>query len=422
MSRYSILAARVGSLVVLLSAIPMGSHAQQPDVSRALEREQKARGLAALPASSGAEIDQIFTSFMAREHPPGLAVAVARNGTVMWDKAFGRADLQSGVPVTPRTLFRIGSITKAITAVAVLQVAERGAINLGTSIEQYVPAFPRKRFPVTLAELLTGTGGIRGYGGDEYLSSHHYPSLAASLEMFGNDSLTYEPGTSYVETPFGFTLLALALQAVTGHSYEEYLSRNVFAPAHMVETIVDVPAQIVPRRARMYTRDSIGTVRNADPIDPSYKVPAGGLLSSARDVARFGTALMDGALLSSPSYARMNTPVRLKNGTELPLGMGVALGSAGGRLPGTSDAIWATGLQQGGTAVLLMYPHDRIAVAILMNVNGEPGAAGFALLIRTAVAAESSAVLLRRTPSDRGRASRKIDSGALEETGGHSRQ
>ena len=262
-------------------------------------------------------------------------------------------------------------------------------------MEQYVPAFPRKPFPVTLTGLLTGTSGIRGYIGDEYLSNHRYPSLAASLEMFRNDSLAYEPGTSYIETPFGFTLLGLALQAVTGLSYEEYVSRNVFAPAHMMDTKVDVPAQIVPRRARLYTRDSTGAVRNADVIDPSYKIPAGGWLSTAKDVAHFGMALVDGALLTPGSYERMNTPVRLKNGLELPLGMGVALGTVGGRLPGRADAIWASGLQQGGTAVLLMYPRDRIVVAILMNVNGGVGAEGIGLLTRTSVAAESTAVRLR---------------------------
>lgn len=395
MNRYFILVLRAGSIIVFLTVISQGSGAQRPNSSSELEQQQKGQARAPLGATSIARVDQIFRAFVTREHTPGLAVAIARDGVVVWDKAYGQADLESGVPATSRTLFRIGSIAKAITAVAILQLARRGAINLDSSVEQYVPAFPRKPFPVTLTGLLTGTSGIRGYIGDEYLSNHRYPSLAASLEMFRNDSLAYEPGTSYIETPFGFTLLGLALQAVTGLSYEEYVSRNVFAPAHMMDTKVDVPAQIVPRRARLYTRDSTGAVRNADVIDPSYKIPAGGWLSTAKDVAHFGMALVDGALLTPGSYERMNTPVRLKNGLELPLGMGVALGTVGGRLPGRADAIWASGLQQGGTAVLLMYPRDRIVVAILMNVNGGVGAEGIGLLTRTSVAAESTAVRLR---------------------------
>jgi CubicO group peptidase (beta-lactamase class C family) len=388
-------------IVVLFAVISRGSDAQQPIPSPQARQEQNRQAITPIGAMTTARFDQIFGDLMNREHVPGLAVAVARNGIVDWDKAYGRADLETGASATSRTLFRIGSITKAITAVAILQLADRGKIDLDASVDQYVPAFPRKRFPVTLAGLLSGTSGIRGYAGDEYRSNHHYASLAASLEMFRDDSLAYEPGTSYLETPFGFTLLGLSLQAVTGVSYEEYLSRSVFAPAHMIDTKVDVPAQMVRRRAHMYTRDSSGTVHQADAIDPSYKVPAGGLLSTARDVAHFGAALIGGALLSPRSYGRMSRPVHLQNGSDLPLGMGVALGNAGGRLLGSADAIWATGLQQGGTAVLLMYPHDRIVVAVLMNMNGESGADGFGLLKRAAVAAESAAVQLRQIQGDK---------------------
>jgi CubicO group peptidase (beta-lactamase class C family) len=401
MNRYVFLVVKAGSIIVFLTVISEGSGAQRPNPSSQLDRQKRTRPVAPFGAASIARVDQIFGAFVIREHTPGLAVAIARDGIVVWDKAYGQADLESGAPATSRTLFRIGSIAKAITAVAILQLAERGAIKLDTSVEQYVPAFPRKRFPVTITGLLTGTSGIRGYIGDEYLSNRHYPSLSAALEMFRNDSLAYEPGTSYIETPFGFTLLGLALQRVTGLSYEEYVSRNVFAPAHIVDTKVDVPAQVVPRRARVYTRDSTGAIRNADVIDPSYKIPAGGWLSTAKDVARFGVALVDGALLSPASFARMTTAVRLKNGSELPLGMGVALGTAGGRLPGRDDAIWAAGLQQGGTAVLLIYPRDRIVVAVLMNVNGGIGGEAFGLLTRASVAAESTAVQLRQEPSHR---------------------
>jgi serine beta-lactamase-like protein LACTB, mitochondrial len=399
MSRYFIFVVQAVSVIVSLAVISQGAGAQRAGV--ASRQEQKPHAVAPLGAATTARLDHMFNAFVSQEHIPGLAVAVARDGFVVWDKAYGQADLENEIPVTSRTLFRIGSIAKTITAVAILQLAGRGTINLDTSVENYVPAFPRKRFPVTVAGLLTGTSGIRGYIGDEYLSNHHYPSLAASLTMFQNDSLAYEPGTSYVETPFGYTLLGLALNAVTGVSYEEYLSRNVFAPADMADTKVDVPAQIIRNRARLYTRDSTGTIRNADAIDPSYKIPAGGWLSTAKDVARFGLALGDGALLSPDSYARLTKAVRLNNGTELPLGMGVALGTVGGRLPARDDAIWSTGLQQGGTAVLLMYPRDRIVVAILMNVNGEVGAAGFGLLTRTTAAAESTSVLLRQVSRQR---------------------
>jgi CubicO group peptidase (beta-lactamase class C family) len=333
---------------------------------------------------------------MAREKVPGLSVALARDGQVVWRKAYGFADLEGQVPAGLATLFRIGSISKAITAVAVLRAVDTGRIDLDADVQHYVPAFPAKTSAILVRQLLTGTGGIRGYIGDEYLRNLHFSSLAASLSLFRDDTLAYVPGTSYIETPYGFTLLGLALEFVAHASYEEYVTREVLRPAHMAATRVDGFTPIMPNRARLYTRDSLGHIRNADPIDVSYKVPAGGWISTAADVARLGVALMDGSLMSQSGNAAMRAPVRLTDGTQLPLGMGVALGTVGGRLPGTKDAVWASGLIQGGIAVLLMYPHDRIAVALLMNVNGEVGAESFRLLTQTTFLADSTAIRLRR--------------------------
>jgi CubicO group peptidase (beta-lactamase class C family) len=350
----------------------------------------------ALSAISLGRSDSIIRRFVAREHIPGLAVAVGREGSIVWENAYGFADLENRTPTTLRTLFRIGSISKAITAVAILQLAERGKLNLDSSIQQYLPGFPQKRLPVTLRRLLTGTSGVRGYRGEEFRSNQHYPTLDSSLPIFRDDSLADEPGMSYVETPYGFTLLGLALQAVTGRSYEAYVTDNVLAVAHMVETKADVPAQTVQRRTHFYSRDSTGALSTAESIDPSYKIPAGGWLSTARDVARFGIALTDHTMLRPESNALMTRPVRLINGSELPLGMGLALGNVGGQFPVGTDAVWTSGLQQGGTAVLLMYPRERIVVVILMNVNGELGAPAFELMKRTTLVADSLAMQFRR--------------------------
>ena len=123
MNRYFILVLRAGSIIVFLTVISQGSGAQRPNSSSELEQQQKGQARAPLGATSIARVDQIFRAFVSREQSPGLAVAIARDGVVVWDKAYGQADLESGVPATSRTLFRIGSIAKAITAVAILQLA-----------------------------------------------------------------------------------------------------------------------------------------------------------------------------------------------------------------------------------------------------------------------------------------------------------
>jgi serine beta-lactamase-like protein LACTB, mitochondrial len=388
-----------GSVIVVLGLLPQPL-APMIGVTSALAQatsEHERERAIALSAISLGRSDSIVRRFVAREHIPGLAVAVGREGGIVWENAYGFADLENHAPTTARTLFRIGSISKAITAVAILQLAERGKLNLDASIQQYVPGFPQKRFPVTPRRLLTGTSGVRGYRGEEFRSNRHYPTLDSSLAIFRDDSLAYEPGTSYVETPYGFTLLGLALQSVTGRSYEAYVTDNIFTLARMVETKADVPAQTIQRRAHFYSRDSTGAIGTAESIDPSYKIPAGGWISTASDVVRFGIALTDHSMLRPESNALMTKPVRLNNGSELPLGMGLALGNVGGQFPFAADAVWTSGLQQGGTAVLLMYPRERIVVAILMNVNGEVGAPAFELMKRTTLVADSVAMQFRKS-------------------------
>ncbi|MCU0649951.1 MAG: beta-lactamase family protein [Gemmatimonadaceae bacterium] len=330
---------------------------------------------------------------------------MARDGRVIWRKAYGVADLQRQLPATPGTLFRIASMSKAITAVAMLRAVDAGLIALDADIRQYVPAFPAKSAVVTVRRLLTGTGGVRGYVGTEPLRNEHFPSIAASLSIFRDDSLVYRPGSSYLETPYGFTLLSLALEAVTHTSYETYVSQEVLRPANMTATRIDVAALTVPNRARPYTRDSLGNVRDADPIDVSYKVAAAGWLSTATDIARLGVALIDGTLLSTASYDALRAPVRLTDGTQLPLGMGIGLGTVDGRLPGTERTLWAAGIIQGGTSALLMDPDDRLAVALLLNVNGEVGPESLAFLSQVGAVAGSVAAHFRgvkgpRTPAE----------------------
>ena len=370
--------------------------------SSATRSEESSESPPPFSAATEAVLDSTLRRFVELQHIPSLSVAVARKGVIQWTHAYGLADIEQGVRATPDTRYRIASMTKAITAALVLRVADRRLIDLDAPIQRYVKSYPMKRYPVTVRSLLLATSGVRGYADKEWLSTKHYPNLASALPIFDEDSLLYPSDSAYTETPYGFTLLGLAVEDVTHSSFEAALNTYVLQPAIMRSTVVDDQLKIVPHRARPYTLDSAGVVRNADYIDPSYKIPAGGLVSTASDVARFAIALLSGRLLKQSTLSLMISPLRLANGSVLPLGMGVARGASGGTFEAPIQALWFAGLQEGGTSVACTLSSEKVTVVLLTNVDVD-GAGGFAFLKRLGNIAANVAevVAARKGPATR---------------------
>ncbi|MBI1788385.1 MAG: beta-lactamase family protein, partial [Acidobacteria bacterium] len=160
-----------------------------------------------LPAEKTRQIQQAVATEMAKHSIPGVSVAMASSSGLAWTAGFGMADLENFVPVTPSTVIRLGSISKPITAVAVMQLVEQGRIELDAPIQRYVPSFPEKPWPVTVRQLLGHLGGVRHYSGlPEVDSTRHYTELAAAFHVFRDDPLLAEPGTKYSYTTYGFNL------------------------------------------------------------------------------------------------------------------------------------------------------------------------------------------------------------------------
>jgi serine beta-lactamase-like protein LACTB, mitochondrial len=252
----------------------------------------------------------------------------------------------------------------------VMQLVEQSRLDLDAPIQRYVPTFPPKTAPVTARQLLSHTSGIRHYRGDEELSVREYSSLAAALAIFANDSLLHAPGARFTYSTYGYTLLGAALEAVAGTPFVEYLRAHVFAPAGITTMRDDSVAAVIPYRARGYSRDSSGVMRNAAFLNASYKIPGGGLISTAGDVARFASRLQGGDLVKPTTFAQMATQARTADGSQVPYGYGLILGEIPGLLSG---AVWHGGVQQGFTTMVYMLPKERIALAVLTNMEGIPG-------------------------------------------------
>jgi len=297
------------------------------------------------------------------ERISGVSLAVVSDGKLQWSKAWGFADLEGWVPFTSDTVWRLGSISKSLTAVAAMQLAERGKLDLDSPIQKYCPAFPKKPQPITPRMLLGHLSGIRHYQeGENFNSTRHYDGVAASLDAFKDDPLVHAPGT-YTYSTYGYVVLGCVVEGASGRRFADYLRENVTAPAGMDRTRPDDLREIVARRARGYQKRENGELGNAELADTSNKVPGGGFVSTAEDLARFAIALQKNVLLKKETFERMQIPMKTSDGKDSPY-FGWTISEKNG-----DRVLTHTGSQQGTSTALLMVPSRGFAVALISNTE-----------------------------------------------------
>lgn len=309
-------------------------------------------------------VEPVVRTAMTEQKLPAVAVAIATGGKLSYDKAFGMADLENSVPATAETLFRTASIAKPITAVAAMQLVERGKLDLDAPVQRYCPAFPKKEWPVTTRELLSHTSGIRHYKGHEMESTRHFDKTSDGFEMFGNDPLEFEPETKFSYSTYGYSVVGCVIEGASGGSYPAFVSASVLKPAGMTHTFVDDAFQIVPHRAHGYQKEN-GKIENAGLMDSSYKIPGGGWVTSADDLVAFGLALLDSKLLKPETLAMMWTSAKLRDGKETGYGLGFGMI----KLAGESGVAHGGG-QQGTSTSLIIVPNPRVVSVVMINMDG----------------------------------------------------
>ncbi|MFL5585259.1 MAG: serine hydrolase domain-containing protein [Gemmatimonadaceae bacterium] len=309
----------------------------------------------------------IMLAGMRRSGIPGASVTVLRNGREIWSEGLGVADVENNLPVTRLTKFRIGSVSKPITAVAMAALVEEGKLDLDAPIQKYVPAFPVKKYPITARELAGHLAGIRHYSGDEFLSNRHYANVMSSLDIFKNDTLLSRPGDKYSYSTYGFVLLSAVVEGAAGEPFLSYVRRRVFDQVGMRNTTPEFPDSIILHRARFYTRsDSVAPIINSPWVDNSNKWAGGGFISTTQDLARFGQAMLHARVLKRATIDALWTPQHTADGKATTYGMGwvVNTDSTGRR------SVSHSGGSVGGTALLVIYPKEQMVFAFLFNGDG----------------------------------------------------
>ena len=314
-------------------------------------------------------IEKAVAGFMSRNNVPGLSAAVVLNGKPYWSQGFGTADLENYSPATSSTLFRLGSLSKPITATAVLELWERGELDLDVPVQKYCSAFPQKDWPITTRELLGHLGGIRHYNPDgkgdiPEDSARHFASIEESLELFANDPLVAKPGTKFRYSTYGYTLVGCVLEGAASDKFIDFLRKNVFEPAGMEQTRDDDFFAVVPHRSRWYHKDKGGVVRNAGVLDSSYKIPGGGIISSSDDMAHFEAAILADKLLKPATRDLMWTSLKTADGKETGYGLGWGIMDKFGL-----HILAHTGGQQGTSTAFALVPARNAGVVVLCNLD-----------------------------------------------------
>jgi CubicO group peptidase (beta-lactamase class C family) len=311
-----------------------------------------------------AHAHKVGTELLARGIP-GLAIAVAVDGRVVFAEGFGYADLEQRVPAWPATRFRIGSISKPLTAVALMQLVEQRRIDLDAPVQKYVRSFPDKGARIT-ARLLAGhLAGIRHYKDDEFLSAKHYDSIVDGLEIFADDPLIAPPGTKYSYSTYGFNLLSAVIESASGETFLDYMQRHLFDALGLVHTSADENRLLIDQRSRFYSRAKDGRIENAPYVDNSYKWAGGGFLSTSEDIVRFGSALLHPGFLTADSLKLLFSPQKTIAGEDIGYGIGWSIqkSQSGRRMYQHS------GGSVGGSCQLIVYPETRVVVALLTNLG-----------------------------------------------------
>jgi serine beta-lactamase-like protein LACTB, mitochondrial len=296
---------------------------------------------------------------------PGFVFAVAVDGKLVWLEAFGYSDLEAKKLTTPATQFRIGSVSKPLTADAVAQLNEKGKLDLDAPVQRYVATFPQKGGSITTRLLGGHLAGIRHYQGAEFTMNRSFPTVTAALRIFQNDTLVAPPGTRFSYSSYGFNLISAVVEGASGAPFLTYMSRHVFQPLGMNSTAPDKNDSLIPNRTRFYERTESGQFLLAPTVDNSYKWAGGGFLSTAEDLIRFGTAHLKPGYLKAATLELLFTPQHTTSGEATPYGIGwfVDTDTLGHR------TVFHGGGSVGGTTVFGVDRDSRLVIALVTNVS-----------------------------------------------------
>ena len=333
-----------------------------------------------------AESRRLARALLFQHNVPGVSVAVAVDGEVVWAEAFGWSDVESGTRLAPRTRFRLGAASKPLTAAAAALLHDRGRLDFDAPVQRYVPAYPQKQWPLTTRQLMHDVAGVHRIRGDnnDAMPLEHCDSVDDAVALLRDDPLLFEPGTRYRYSIWGWVLVSAAVEGAAGEPFDRFMVRQVFEPLGMTRTVTgetpdmeDGPPRFNPPRALLGMRLPAEEVTRSD---YSCVAGAGAFLSTPTDLARFGSVLLTPGFLTADTIAALETPGRLASGQSTTYGLGWTVGSA--QLGGQPVRIVShRGTPMGASVSLLVAPDLGLSIAVAASATDTATVHAFALRV-----------------------------------------
>ena len=309
-----------------------------------------------------AEFDKLLAGQF-KQGETGCAALVAVNGQIIYKKAFGMANLELNVPMQPDMVFRIGSITKQFTAIAILQLIEQGKLALQDDITKFIPDYPTQAYKITIENLLTHTSGIKSYTNvpefQKYIKDDFKPEEV--IEKFKNLPMEFAPGTKWNYNNSGFFLLGYIIEKVSGLKYQDYIEQNIFKLAGMTNSLYGSDRKIIKNRAYPYQSDGDNTV-NADYMSMLLPYSAGSLMSTVEDLYNWNRALINDKFVKRETLDKAWTEFKLSGGKGSHYGYGWFLSQVQG-----SPSIEHGGGINGYLTSGIYLPKEDVFVAVFSN-------------------------------------------------------
>ncbi len=325
-----------------------------------------AQSVAAANGDRDAGVDAIFAEWD-RTDSPGCALGVYRGGQIIYARGYGMADLERRVPITPHTVFDIGSTSKQFAAASIVLLAQQGKLSLDDDVRQHVPELPAYTRPITIRQLLLHTSGLRDYIGLLTLAGARIDDVTTAEDALAilarQKELNFEPGAEHLYSNSGYFLLSVIVERASGQSLRDFAREQIFAPLGMTRThYLGSYDDIVPDRALAYSPKPGGGLRTD--ISRWLQLGDGAVFTTVEELLLWDRNFYDPQVGGQSLLAELQAPGSLANGKALTYALGLTVGEYRGQRTVSHGGAWG-----GYRAELVRFPEQRFSVAALCNLG-----------------------------------------------------